>query len=126
MEIILLYKNVNILIQGEFLAMAIKISINNILLQENLTVADINTLEKWQSAELKLYNDQYLNFQKRLDSYGRVKMDKEVSLLRNIREKLKEDCKVEEFQAENHVKTEREKYSYSSPFNRNTIRYISG
>ena len=96
-----------------------------ILLKENLTDADINNLEKWQSAEVKLYNDLYISFQKKLDSYGRLKMDKEVSLLRNIREQLKEDCKVQEYQVENHEKTENKQYSYSSPFNRNAIHYIS-
>ena len=67
----------------------------------------------------------YKKFQKRIDSYGRENMEKEVSILRSIRDKLIKDCKIQEHRSENKEKTEAKNYSYSVPFNRNAIHYIA-
>ena len=81
-------------------------------------------LEKWQTAEVKLYRTLYTTFQKRIEDYGREKMAKEVSKLGLIREQLKIACKIQENTLQKRIKTATTKYSV--PFNPNVIGYISG
>ena len=99
------------------------------LLQENLTDTDIEILERWQAAEIQLYADMSKQFQHQIDAFGRDKMNQEVLKLQSIRQKLKRVCDVQEYNPETNekrIKKKSKKYSYSVPFNRNVIHYISG
>ena len=94
--------------------------------QENLTESDAIKLEKWQEAEVRLYDNFLMEFQERIDIYGREKLSLKVNELQQLRKKLKLACDVREYNSKTLLKTETKKYSYSVPFNRNVIHYISG
>ena len=75
---------------------------------------------------MRLYDNFLKEFQERIDIYGREKLSLKVNELQQLREKLKLACDVREYNSKTLLKTETKKYSYSVPFNRNVIHYISG
>ena len=75
---------------------------------------------------MRLYDNFLMEFQERIDIYGREKLSLKVDELQKLREKLKLVCDVREYNSKTLLKTETKKYSYSVPFNRNVIHYISG
>lgn len=93
-------------------------------LQVNVTEADALILEKWQAAEMNVYRDLRVSFQKRIHDYGSDRMAKEVDKLKTIRQKLKVACNVKEVQFDQKETTPNA--SKSVPFNPNVIGYTSG
>merc|ERR1711899_75057 len=89
-------------------------------------LSDPKILEKWQAAEIKLYDEMYKKFQERLENFGRVKMSEEVEKLRKIQQNLEKTCDIKHYNVENQTKDEKLKYQYSAPYNKNGIHYIAG
>ena len=75
---------------------------------------------------MRLYDNFLREFQERIDIYGRETLSLKVNELQQLRETLKLACDVREYNSKTLLKTETKKYSYSVPFNRNVIHYISG
>ena len=101
-----------------------KFNIFLLYLKENLS--DPKILEKWQAAEIKVYDEMYKKFQEKLEKFGRDKMSEEVKKLRNVQQNLEKTCDIKQLNVENQTKAEKLKYQYSAPYNKNGIHYIAG